>query len=225
MARSRSAARSGGKIHEQCCHGRIASSESQRAIVDADASQTARSITSRCSSAREKRDSGTPRSRGTSQAIALTCATCCGGKTARATRPRSILKTVNPLAGEATSPPPDDLGRAIEPRRDLDVAQPVGRVERQLGPLHHLVGQRVTRRPTLELGALLGAQDNLGGAASHHLTSSTNNRKPLPPIRPNLRPRPLRLRSRVQAVVLAYETGLIRPGESSARGTEEDTGR
>jgi len=35
----------------------------------------------------------------------------------------------------------------------------------------------------------------------------------------------LRLRSRVQAVVLAYETGLISPGESSARGTEEDTGR
>ncbi len=35
----------------------------------------------------------------------------------------------------------------------------------------------------------------------------------------------LRLRSRVQAVVAAYETGLIRPGESSAAGTEEDTGR
>jgi hypothetical protein len=49
-----------GKIHERCCHGRIASSDSQRAIVDADASQIARSITSRCSSALEKRDSGTP---------------------------------------------------------------------------------------------------------------------------------------------------------------------
>ncbi len=41
----------------------------------------------------------------------------------------------------------------------------------------------------------------------------------------------LRLRSRVQAVVLAYETGLIRPGESSAAepeksaGPEKDTGR
>ncbi len=33
----------------------------------------------------------------------------------------------------------------------------------------------------------------------------------------------LRLRSRVQAVVLAYETGVLRPGESSAPGTQEDT--
>ena len=40
-----------GKIHDRWSHGRIASSESQRAIVDADASTTARSITSRCSSA------------------------------------------------------------------------------------------------------------------------------------------------------------------------------
>ena len=37
---------------------------SQRAIVDAEASQTPRSITSRCSSAREKRDNGRSCSRG-----------------------------------------------------------------------------------------------------------------------------------------------------------------
>jgi DNA-binding NarL/FixJ family response regulator len=35
----------------------------------------------------------------------------------------------------------------------------------------------------------------------------------------------LRLRSRAQAVVTAYETGLIRPGESSDAGTEEDAAR
>jgi hypothetical protein len=84
---------------------------SQRAIVDADASQSARSITSRCSSALEKRDSGTPRSRGNSHAIALTSVTC-GGETARTTRPRSILKTSQPLAREPTSPSPDHLGHA-----------------------------------------------------------------------------------------------------------------
>ena len=35
----------------------------------------------------------------------------------------------------------------------------------------------------------------------------------------------LRLRSRAQAVVTAYETGLIRPGESSDAGTEEHAAR
>jgi hypothetical protein len=110
----------------------------------------------------------------------LTCATCCGGKTTRATRPRSILKTSHPLAREATSPAPNDLGRAIEPRRDLDIAQPVRRIEHQLGPLHDLVRQRVASRPTLELDALLGAQDDLCGAASHHLTSSTPSAESLP---------------------------------------------
>ena len=35
----------------------------------------------------------------------------------------------------------------------------------------------------------------------------------------------LRLRSRAQAVVVAYETGLVRPGESSAAGIEADNRR
>jgi hypothetical protein len=41
------------EIHERCCHGLIASAASQRQIVVAEASQIARSITSRCSSVRE----------------------------------------------------------------------------------------------------------------------------------------------------------------------------
>ena len=81
-----------GKIQERCCHGLSASSASQRAIVEADAAQTPRSITSRCSSAREKRESGTPSVRGSSQAIAFTCATSSGGKTPRTARPWSIAR-------------------------------------------------------------------------------------------------------------------------------------
>ena len=79
------------------------------------------------------------------------------GKTARSTRPCSILKTVHALALKATSPAPDDLGIAVEPGGDLDVAQSVSRVEHELGALHHLVRQRVARRAPLKLAALLGA--------------------------------------------------------------------
>src|SRR5207249_11562717 len=86
-----------GKIQERCCHGLIASSASQRPIVEADASLTARSTTKRCSSAREKRDSGTPCRLGSSHAIALTWATSSGGKTTRAARAGSILKPTEAL--------------------------------------------------------------------------------------------------------------------------------
>jgi hypothetical protein len=129
----------------------------------------ARSITSRCSSARENRDSATPASRGSSHAIALTWATCCGGKTTRATRPRSILKASQPLAREATSPAPDHLRIAIQPLGDLRIAESLGRVEHQLGPLDDPVRQRLARGPTRKLAALLGTQDDLDETASHHL--------------------------------------------------------
>ena len=52
----------------------MASSCSQRQIVEADAWHTPRSITSRCSSVREQRPSGRPCVAGSSQAIALTSA-------------------------------------------------------------------------------------------------------------------------------------------------------
>jgi hypothetical protein len=112
-----------------------ASSASQRAIVEADASQTPRSTTSRCSSAREKRESGTPCVRGNAQAIAFTSAICSGGKTARAARPRSILEPCKPLIVEASSPASDDLRRRLQPTGDLDVRQPLSRVQDHLRPL------------------------------------------------------------------------------------------
>src|SRR5207249_7485989 len=48
-------------------------------LAAAEAAQTPRWITSRCSSEREKRDSGRPCSRGSEQAIAFTSAICSGG--------------------------------------------------------------------------------------------------------------------------------------------------
>jgi len=87
----------------------IASSASQRPIVDADASLIACSTTKRCSSERLKRDSGTPCVSGSSHAIALTCATSSGGKAPRSTRPRLIAKSFEPLFAESSPPLPDDL--------------------------------------------------------------------------------------------------------------------
>ena len=146
----------------------MASSASQRAIVEAEASQTPRSTTSRWSSAREKRESGTPCSRGSAQAIALTRVSSSGGKTARAARPRSILEPHKPLIVEASSPASDDLRRRLQPAGDLHVRCPLGRVQDHLRPLDDLVRQCVAGHAALKLGPLLPAQDDLVGAPSRH---------------------------------------------------------
>jgi hypothetical protein len=120
----------------------IASSASQRPIVDADASLIACSTTNRCSSDRLKRHSGTPWALGSSHAIALTWATSSGGKTARTTRPRSILKTLDALSRELFSPARDAIGGHIEARGDLAIGVPLGRQQHQLRPHHDAVRQR-----------------------------------------------------------------------------------
>src|SRR5437773_11294767 len=111
-----------GKIHERQFQGRIASSVSQRQIVTAATSATIPRLTaSRASSALDQRESATPRSAGSSHASALTSATCTGGKTPRPTRPRSLLKPLQPLLAEAFSPRRDRLARLTEPLGDLRV--------------------------------------------------------------------------------------------------------
>src|SRR6266540_3334700 len=171
-SRTRSAlARNSGSVgntHERYCQGLIASSASQRAIVEADASQIPRSTTSRCSSAREKRESGTPCVCGSSQAIAFTWAISSGGKTARTTRPRPILEPRKPLVVEASSPASDDLRRRLQPPSDLHVRQALCGVEDHLRPLHDFVRQRVAGHAALKLGPLLAAQDDPVRAPSRH---------------------------------------------------------
>jgi hypothetical protein len=101
---------------------RIASSLSQRQIVIAAIVATIPRLTaSRASSALDQRESGTPFSAGSSHASALTSATCAGGKTPRPTRPRSFLKTSQPLLAETSSPPRDSLARLVEALGDLRV--------------------------------------------------------------------------------------------------------
>src|SRR5439155_12642637 len=135
-----------------------ASSRSQRAIVAADAAQTPRSITKRCSSAREKRDSGRPCSLGSAQATAFTAAICSGGKTARAARALPVIEPGHALLEEALPPASDHLGRRLQPARDLGIATPFGRVQDHLRPLHLLVRPRVASDASFQLNALLIAQ-------------------------------------------------------------------
>jgi hypothetical protein len=151
----------------------IASSESHRPIVDADASETPRSTTKRCSSVREKRESGRPCSLGSSHAIALTCATSSGGKTARATRALSVRQPLEALLAEASSPAPHDLGAQVEPASDLDVVETVRRVQDELGALHLPMRPRVAGGPVLKLAALRLAELNpIAASARHHRQSS-----------------------------------------------------
>jgi hypothetical protein len=149
------------KIQERTCQGRIAASCSQRQIVEAEASLTPRSITSRCSSVRLKRESGRPCVAGSSQAIAFTSATCSGGKTARAPRALPIGEALEPLGPESSPPLADALGRAVESFGYLRIGHTLGRVEDHPRPLdltkRH--GLRVGQAPELLL--LLAAQLDL----------------------------------------------------------------
>jgi hypothetical protein len=149
-----------GKIHDLVCHGLIASSCSQRQIVCAEASLTPRSITSRCSSTREKRAGGRPCDSGNSHAIALTSATCSGGKTTRSTRPRLVAQPRQPMLGESSPPTTNQPRRAIQPGRDLGVVQPLGRVEHDPRALHIPEGQLLRPCGPLEHHARLLAELN-----------------------------------------------------------------
>jgi hypothetical protein len=151
----------------------IASSASHRPIVDADASLTPRSTTNRCSSERLKRDSGTPCCLGSSHAIALTSATCSGGEAARAARAFPVLQTFKTLIVEAFSPPTDKLGHHPQPGADLNIAQPLSRIQHELGSQHLTMRPRVARRAMLQLAPLLVTQIDLISAATRHHESDS----------------------------------------------------
>ena len=82
-----------GKIQQRCCHGRIASSCSQRQTVLSlmRATRPARCAW-RVTSATLSLDSGTPKVAGSSQAIALISTVSSGGKDPRASRAGSFFE-------------------------------------------------------------------------------------------------------------------------------------
>jgi hypothetical protein len=133
----------------------IASSCSQRQIVDADTSVTANSITRRYSSAREKRPSGSPYRAGDSHATAFTAATCSGGETARATRARLVFQPPKTISEEPFSPLPDNPRCRVQPGRDLHVVQPLSGIQHDPRALPILKRQLLSPRATFKHHALL----------------------------------------------------------------------
>jgi hypothetical protein len=115
-------------------------------------------MTNRCSSTRENRVSGRSCVRGSSHAIALTSATCCGGKTTRPAWPRLVAQSVQAMFGKPSSPTPDQPGRRVQPRRDLGVGDPVGGVEHDPRALNVLEGQLLGPRDPLKLTTLVAAE-------------------------------------------------------------------
>src|SRR3989337_3461497 len=115
------------KIQHGCCHGLIASSESQRQTVLSlmRATRPVR-LASAATSAVLIRESGIPRDAGSSQAMALTWTTSSGGKNPRAAGAGVLVKPRQALLEEPLSPLPDDLPSHIPAKRDLIGGQPLG---------------------------------------------------------------------------------------------------
>jgi len=76
------------------------------------------------------------------------------------------------MIGESSSPLPHDLRAHLQARGDLAVAEPVGRVQDDLRPLHVSVGQREFPRARLKLTALLIGEADVDRAAHPHLDST-----------------------------------------------------
>jgi hypothetical protein len=100
----------------------------------------------------------------------LTRATSFGGKPARATRPRSILKTRDAVAREP-SPAGYAIGGHIEARGDLAVGVPVGGQQHRLRADDDAVGEREAGRPALELATHVGVELDRCRHSPHAITS------------------------------------------------------
>src|SRR5208283_2637807 len=166
---------------------------SHRQIVTAAIVATIPRLTaSIASSALDQRESGTPRSAGSSHAIALTSATCAGGKTPRPTRPRSLLKTLDSLLAEPYSPGRHRRARASQPLSDLRVCQSLTSQRHRLRPHHIPIRPGVRRRAPLELTPLRLAQHHrMRGLLRHAPRFATGVMTPSRKYARYLRGRPL----------------------------------
>jgi hypothetical protein len=76
------------------------------------------------------------------------------------------------MIGESSPPLPHDLRAHLQPRGDLPVAEPVGRAQHDLRPLHVAVGQREFPRARLKLTTLLIGEADVDRAAHPHRDST-----------------------------------------------------
>jgi hypothetical protein len=105
----------------------------------------------RCQPDPLKRDDGRPCCLGSSHATALTCATSCGEKTARATGPRFVLKARDALKPQTVfASRRRDRRTCPRAERSRDRSNP-GRPTAGASRGPHAIGQRQTARPPLKL--------------------------------------------------------------------------
>ena len=90
------------------------------------------------------------------------------GETARATRARPVLQPLQAALAEASSPLRNDLRRRVQPRGDLLVLQPLGRIQHDPRSLHLSEGGRQATCDRLKLRALpLAELDRMVGDPRH----------------------------------------------------------
>src|SRR5258706_16173823 len=126
-----------GKIQHRCCQGRMASSLSQRhTVLSLMVAASPLRSTSRAMSPQLKRDSGSPRVRGSSQAMALTSTTTSGGKNSGPPRALAFLQSRHAVLEEAPPPLTHHVAPHIQSGGDLVVAESLGGKENHLGTHH-----------------------------------------------------------------------------------------
>ena len=121
---------------------------------------------------------------GSSQAIAVTSATCSGGETARAARALSVAETLEPLMTESSPPLADALGGAVQALGDPPVGLALGGIEDHPRTLNLTEGLGLGASDALELVALHLAQ--LDPDLSRHYSEDSPPRVGLLPIYVNV---------------------------------------
>src|SRR3990170_4432246 len=99
---------------------------------------------------RLRRESGNPCSCGNSQASALMATTTLGGKAGRAPAARPLLQAGHTLRKDPLAPLADDLPTRIQSSGDCVVPEPIGRVERDLGPDDVTIRRRILSHDRLK---------------------------------------------------------------------------
>src|SRR3972149_9714269 len=131
------AAKSGsrGKIQQRCCHGRIASSESQRqTVLSLILATSPERLASLATSVTLSRESGIPSDAGSSQARAFTWMTSSGGENPRAGGALLLVKPRQALLMEPLSPSGEDQPARIQAGWKLNGAPSFGPKQGHPGP-------------------------------------------------------------------------------------------
>jgi hypothetical protein len=157
-----------GKFQERCCHGLIASSESERQTVTPEICRRSRGRP--------------PCARGLRRTTAPTAPGCRRGRSHASGSPQRAPEGAKPAVCPAAAGPRSRLSAArrtafatVTRRRDHSatgrrsvVAQPVGGQQHHLSPRHQPIRQRIQARQRLQHRALLGGRHDPIRAMSWH---------------------------------------------------------